>query len=81
MDERLEFVAKLLDVEKMAVARREFGISRKTGYKIFNRHKEISLEGRNDRCWRPQRHDNQLPFPVERQILAIKRQQIKGDLS
>ena len=39
MDERLRFVARLLDGEKMAVVCREFGISRKTRYKIFNRYK------------------------------------------
>jgi putative transposase len=32
MDERLRFVARLLDGEKMAVVCREFDISRKTGY-------------------------------------------------
>ena len=37
MDERLTFVARLLDGEKMAPLCREFGISRVTGYKIFNR--------------------------------------------
>ena len=45
MDERLRFVARLLDVEKMSVLCREFGISRKTGYKIFNRYKSDDLEG------------------------------------
>jgi len=30
MDERLKFIARLLDGEKMAVACRDFGISRKT---------------------------------------------------
>ena len=35
MDERLRFVARLLDGEKMAVLCREFDVSRKTGYKIF----------------------------------------------
>jgi transposase len=40
MDERLRFVAKLLEGETMTDACREFGISRKTGYKIFNRYKE-----------------------------------------
>ena len=35
MDERLRFVARLLDGEKMARLCREFDISRKTGYKIF----------------------------------------------
>ncbi len=45
MDERLRFVARLLEGEKMAVLCREFGISRKTGYKIFNRYKELGLVG------------------------------------
>ena len=36
MDERVKFVARLLDGEQMASVCREFGISRKTGYKIFN---------------------------------------------
>jgi transposase-like protein len=35
MDERLSFVARLLDGEAMSEVCREFGISRKTGYKIF----------------------------------------------
>ena len=43
MDERLKFVARLLDGEKMAVLCREFGISRRTGYKIFNRYKDYGL--------------------------------------
>jgi hypothetical protein len=34
MDERLRFVARLLEGEKMAPLCAEFGISRKTGYKI-----------------------------------------------
>ena len=37
MDERLKFVARLLDGEPMSVPCRELGISRKTGYKIYNR--------------------------------------------
>ena len=40
MDERLKFIARLLDGEKMAPLCREFGISRVTGYKIFNRYIE-----------------------------------------
>ena len=45
MDERLKIVARLLDGEKMAGLCREFGISRKTGYKIFNRYKDSGVEG------------------------------------
>jgi len=37
MDERLRFVARLLEGEKMLVLCREFDISRKTGYKFFSR--------------------------------------------
>jgi len=44
MDERLHFVARLLEGEKMAPLCREFGISRVTGYKIFERYKEHGLE-------------------------------------
>ncbi len=44
MDERVRFVARLLDGEAMSEVCRSFGISRKTGYKIFNRYKEHGLE-------------------------------------
>jgi transposase InsO family protein len=74
MDERLRFVARLLDGEKMAVVCREFGISRKTGYKIFNRYKDEGLSGLEDRARSPYRHPNKLPFQVETVILRIKRE-------
>jgi putative transposase len=74
MDERLRFVARLLDGEKMASLCREFGISRKTGYKIFNRYKDEGLRGLEDRDRSPYRHPNRLPFQVETAILRIKRE-------
>ena len=40
MDERLQFVARRLAGELMADLCRKFGISRKTGYKIFDRYQE-----------------------------------------
>ena len=55
MDERLRFVARLLDGEKMAVLCREFDISRKTGHKIFSRYKGYGLKGLTDRSRRPYR--------------------------
>ena len=58
----------------MAPLCREFGISRVTGYKIFNRYKDCGLDGLNDRSRRPYRHANKLPFQVERTILGIKRE-------
>jgi putative transposase len=74
MDERLRFVARLLDGEKMAELCREFDISRKTGYKIFNRYKDCGLEGLTDRSRRPYRQANQLPFQVEKLIVQLKRE-------
>jgi transposase len=53
MEERLKFIARLLDGEKMAVVCREFGISRKTGYKILTRYNAIGLDGLTDRSRRP----------------------------
>jgi transposase InsO family protein len=74
MDERIRFVARILDGHSMADACRDFGISRKTGYKIFNRYKDCGVEGLQDRSRRPQRYANQLPFQVERSILQFKRE-------
>ena len=55
MDERLKFIG-----EKMAVLCRQFGISRKTGYKILTRYHEIVLEGLTDRSGRPYRDTTSL---------------------
>ena len=73
VEERLRFVARLLDGEPMTDMCAEFGISRKTGYKIFNRYKEHGLEALTDRSRRPVRYANQLPPPVESLILRLKR--------
>ena len=74
IDERLQFVARRLAGEPMAELCREFGISRKTGYKIFDRYQECGLEGLSDRSRRPYRYANQLPFQVENYILNVKRE-------
>ena len=74
MDERVRFVARLLDGEKMAPLCRKFGISRKTGYKIFNRYKDLGVEGLMDRSKRPYRQANKLPFQVEALIVGLRRE-------
>jgi hypothetical protein len=73
MDERLRFVARLLEGEKMALLCREFDISRKTGYKIFARYKNCGVEGLTDRSRRPCRHANRLPFQIETLIVELKK--------
>jgi len=72
MDERLRFVARLLEGHTMSQACREFGISRPTGYKIFNRYKDIGYQGLLDRSRRPYRHANQLPFQIESAIVRLR---------
>jgi transposase len=72
MEERLRFVARLLDGETMTEMCREFGISRKTGYKIFDRYKAHGLEALSDRSRRPVRYANQLPEQVEGLIVRLK---------
>jgi transposase InsO family protein len=52
---------------------RDFGISRKTGYKIFNRYRDQGLDALADRSRRPVRYANQLPDQVERLIVDLKR--------
>ena len=74
MEERLRFVARLLGGEGMSDVCRSFGISRKTGYKIYNRYKEHGLEALCDRSRRPVRYANQLPEQIERMIVRLKKE-------
>jgi putative transposase len=73
MDERVRFIARLLDGEKMAALCAEFGISRKTGYKIYERYKDGGVQGLTDRSRRPQRQANRLAAPIEARIVHLKR--------
>src|ERR1700739_2204806 len=74
MDERVKFVARRLAGEPIADLCREFGISRKTGYKIFDRYQECGIHGLTDRSRRPYRYANQLPFQIENYILNVKQE-------
>ena len=74
VDERLRFVARLLEGEKMTDLCREFDISRKTGYKIFTRYQQSGLEGLTDRSRRPYRQANRLPELLESRIVQLRRE-------
>jgi putative transposase len=74
MDERLRFVARLLEGEKMAPLCAQFGISRKTGYKIFERYKDCGVAAFSDRSRRPYRQANRLPPQLEAVIVRLKRE-------
>jgi putative transposase len=72
MDERVKFIARLLDGEAMSQLCEEFSISRKTGYKILRRYRDCGVEGLTDRSRRPYRHANQLPLQIETLIVRLK---------
>ena len=73
MEERLRFIARLLDGESMSSVCREFGVSRKTGYKIYTRYRQEGIEALSDRSRRPVRYANQLPEQIERLIVSTKK--------
>src|ERR1700726_132972 len=74
MDERLRFVARLLEGEKMAALCREFDISRQTGHKFYKRYKDLGLQGLTDRSRRPYLQANRLPEALESRIVQLRRE-------
>ena len=64
-EEHLRFVARLLDGEGVSEVCRDFGISRKTGYKTLSRYKDRGLNALTDRSRRPVRYANQARSQVE----------------
>ncbi len=74
MDEKLRFVSRFLDGEKIAPLCAEFGISRVTGHKIIERYKDSGLEAFTDRSRRPFRQANRLALSGR----AADRQAQKG---
>lgn len=74
LDERIRFVIRHKDGEEMASLCREFGISRKTGYKIIERYNECGFEGLSDRSRKPYRYANKLPPQVEAAIVVAKKE-------
>lgn len=73
MDEKMKFIGRLLEGEKMAKVCRDFGISRKTGYKFWNRYLKVGLHGLKEHSRKPLRYANQLPMQLEKAILGIKK--------
>jgi putative transposase len=63
----------MLNGETMTALCAEFGVSRKTGYKMYDRYKDVGLQGLTDRSRRPYRHANQLPMAIETTIVRVKR--------
>ena len=72
MDERVCFVARLLEGERMTDLCREFGITRKTGYKFLNRYNKFGAEGLNDQPRRPFHLARKTSSEIEKLIVHLK---------
>ena len=73
MDQRLKFVVNYLEHElPMAALCREFGISRKTGYKIVGRYIEEGIDGLKDRSRARHHYPNSVSPAVERAVFDAR---------
>ena len=73
VSERVQFISRLLNDEKMSDLCREFKISRKTGYKIFNRYVEEGVTGLKDQCRRPKKRPNETSRAVTELIVELRK--------
>lgn len=75
MDERTQFVAaRLAREESMSVLCRRFGISRKTGYKLWARYEAAGPVGLLARSHAPHRQPHAMAAEVEQAVLALRAQ-------
>ena len=73
MDQRTEFVLRVLrNAERFGDVCREFGISRKTGYKWKERFFEDGLSGLGDRSRRPNKTPNEISETMVCRIVKLK---------
>jgi len=74
VDQKVKFIARSLDGEKMAPLCREFNIARKTGYQIWERYKRFGQEAFLEQKRTPYRYANKLPVQLEMLILDLKKE-------
>jgi putative transposase len=74
VNERLKFVAAAQKGSiSMTELCKEFGVSRKTGYKILRRFKEVGPEGLRDSSRAPRSHPNRTSPEMEKSILVVRK--------
>jgi predicted oxidoreductase len=74
MDEKLKFIARYLEGEKIAPLCKEFGITRPTAYKLIDRYKMMGQCALVEQKRTPHRYAHALPVQVEAMILDLKRE-------
>lgn len=75
VEERMRFVM-LVERNEVAVAEacRQFGVSRKTGYKWIERYQEAGLEGLVDRLRAPRHHPQAVTARIVERCLEVRRE-------
>lgn len=73
VSERMRFIVRLQEGEQMAMLCREFGISRKTGYKLLARYEEGGPEGLFDRASVPATIPHRTSPETARVIIKARR--------
>lgn len=74
VNERMRFVLRLENGERMTELCREFGISRKTGYKLWDRYRVLGPVGLFDESRAPERVPHRTSKEVEELIVALRRE-------
>lgn len=75
LDDRIRFIAMYLDDQlSFTLLCREFGISRKTGYKYVERYDQYGPEGLHDFSRAPHSHLNAVCDALQQQIVTLKGQ-------
>src|SRR5689334_25379122 len=74
MDERMKFLSRLNEGERMSDLCREFEISRKTGYKFLERFKQLGIQGLLDQRRAPERIPHRTPQEIAKLIIDLRRE-------
>ena len=77
VEQRKQFILRLLKGERMTDLCQEYEISRKTGYKFLERFKGFGFEGLDDFSRRPHRFPNKTDAFIEGLIVEFKKKHIK----
>jgi transposase InsO family protein len=72
VNERMVFVSRLQDGERMSELCREFGISRKTGYKLLERFTEHGPKGLYDQSRARHTVRHRVPTQLEERLVAMR---------
>lgn len=72
MNERMKFITRLEDGERMTELCREFGISRVTGHKLWKRYLERGIDGLFDESKVPYKTPHKTNEIIENKILKLK---------